>query len=246
MYVLGLPRRTVTPFTGPQPYSASPDGRSRMPLPSATRLTAAAPALWNVPAYRRPGFPSPNTRRERAGTPLLFLFRGFRHTGAFRRRRRLFFHGRHAHDLLDSRGVHGDDGGRHVLLLRLDPLGELHVRQVKGVPDSERRNVHFQKFRHVRRKALDLEGAGHLLEDAPLLDPGRLPPAPDGHLDAELLPEGDLVEIDVDHPVGPGVRLDILEDRVRLLRIRLVLHVHPDDDGPAAGGRYTLFPLPRR
>src|SRR3970282_2818017 len=102
-----------------------------MPFPTARRVTAAAPALWNVPAYRRPGFPRPNTRREGAETVLLLLFRGFRHTGAFRRRR--FLHGRRAHDLLDSRGVYGADGARHVLLHRLDHLGELPLLEVAGV-----------------------------------------------------------------------------------------------------------------
>src|SRR4030065_642522 len=116
MYVLGLPRRTLTPRTGPLPPSALPEGRSRIACPPARR-----------------GDRGRTARREGAKTPLLLLSRGSRHTGPSRRRR--FLHGRRAHDLLDSRGVYGDDGGRHVLLQRLDPLGGLSALQGGGVAD---------------------------------------------------------------------------------------------------------------
>src|SRR5512146_1284765 len=196
-----------TPSASPIPHSSSPSRAIRIPRERASRSAARNPALWSVPAYLRPGFPSPTTRSSGRLGFLFLLLRRFRNTGAFRRFRA--FLRRRGDHFLDLRRVDRGDGHLHVFFQGRDALGEHDVSQVERLPDPQMGDADLDELRHAVRGALDLEAADDLLEDAPQLDPRRLSPKLERHLDPELLPEGHLVEVHVDDPVGDGELLQV-------------------------------------
>src|SRR5512146_3054188 len=228
-----------TPSASPIPHSSSPSRAIRIPRERASRSAARNPALWSVPAYLRPGFPSPTTRSSGRLGFLFLLLRRFRNTGAFRRFRA--FLRRRGDHFLDLRRVDRGDGHLHVFFQGRDALGEHDVSQVERLPDPQMGDADLDELRHAVRGALDLEAADDLLEDAPQLDPRRLSPKLERHLDPELLPEGHLVEVHVDDPVGDGIGLDVLQYREGLLRAGVVRDAHLDHHGAPLRGDEELL-----
>ena len=193
------------------------------------------PTLWRVPAYSRPGLPSPTISQSTAPPPPPNGRRSGRYSSpeessapsascawprlADELRLGLDFLGGFA--LQPRRGERRDDGLLEVVEQR-DALGRRERGEQDRLADLHLADVVHDRLRDRRRQRLDVQLARDLLEHAAFLDARRVVDAGqlERHDRVDRLVEVHAQQVDVDGLAAHGVALGLLEhDRRRFLAV---------------------------